>query len=100
EGREFPAPAFTLGIDPAGALYTTVGDLARFWSALAAGGGGVVRPSTLEEMMTPQFATSGATGGFGLGFSLSELDGHRAVGHGGAIYGFAKIGRAAGRERG
>src|SRR5439155_7505612 len=27
--------------------------------------------------------------GFGLGFAVSELDSHRVIGHGGAIYGFA-----------
>jgi D-alanyl-D-alanine dipeptidase len=40
-------------------------------------------------MWTPQYAEPGATHGFGIGFSLGDLDGHRTVGHGGAIYGFA-----------
>jgi D-alanyl-D-alanine dipeptidase len=70
-----------------------VTDLARFMSALFAAGIGerdrVVSRETLEEMLTPQFAPRGATTGYGIGFGLSELDGHRSVGHGGAIYGFA-----------
>ncbi len=89
DGRVFVAPTFTLGIDPAGALYTTVTDLARFWSALVAGGGGVIKPSTLEQMLVPQFETPGAKRGYGLGFSISEIDGRRVIGHGGAIYGFS-----------
>ena len=40
-------------------------------------------------MWTPQLAALNQQNGFGLGFSLSELEGHRKVGHGGAIYGFS-----------
>jgi D-alanyl-D-alanine dipeptidase len=40
-------------------------------------------------MWTPQFADSGATTGFGIGFGIDTLDGHRTIGHDGAIYGFA-----------
>src|SRR5262249_33962941 len=36
-----------------------------------------------------QYARVGEKAGFGLGFRVSELEGRRAVGHGGAIYGFA-----------
>lgn len=88
-GRVFEAPTFRLGMAPAGSMYSTVVDLARFLSALFAGGRGVLRPQTLEEMWTPQFARPGELSGFGIGFALSPLDGHRRVGHSGAIYGFA-----------
>ena len=40
-------------------------------------------------MWKPQFAKPGDKQAFGLGFAVSELDGHRRVGHGGAVYGFA-----------
>ncbi len=40
-------------------------------------------------MWTPQFAPPGQKTGFGIGFSLAELEGHPRIGHGGAIYGFA-----------
>lgn len=93
DGRTFEAPTFQLGMAPAGSMYTTVNDLGRFLSALFAGGRGaegqIVEPETLEEMWTPQFADSGQTNGFGIGFALSELEGHKRIGHGGAIYGFA-----------
>ncbi len=93
EGRVFPAPRFELGIAPAGGLYSTVRDLARFVTALFAGGRGpggpVLKPETLEAMWAPQFARPGDKRGFGLGFHVSELDGHRLVGHDGAVYGFA-----------
>lgn len=85
DGRTFPAPTFPLGMAPAGSLYSTTGDLARFISVLFAGGRGVLRPDTLERMWQPQFGKEG----YGLGFALSQFEGHRRVGHGGAIYGFA-----------
>jgi CubicO group peptidase (beta-lactamase class C family)/D-alanyl-D-alanine dipeptidase len=93
DGRRFEAPTFQLGMAPAGSMYATVLDLARFTSALFAGGRGpggqVLRRETLEAMWTPQVASAGASTGFGLGFAIGELDGRRRIGHGGAIYGFA-----------
>ena len=93
DGRIFEAPTFQLGIGPAGCLYTSVNDLGRFLSVLFAGGhsakGQVLKPETLEQMWQPQFAKSGETEGFGIGFRLARFAGHRMVGHGGAIYGFA-----------
>lgn len=93
DGRRTEAPTFQLGMAPAGSMYSTVTDLGHFLSVLFAGGRGpsgqVLSPETLEAMWTPQFAAPGATTGYGIGFSISELDGHRRIGHGGAIYGFA-----------
>jgi CubicO group peptidase (beta-lactamase class C family)/D-alanyl-D-alanine dipeptidase len=93
-GRTFDAPTFQLGIAPAGSMYSTVGDLATFLSTLFAGGRApsgqqLVSSETLQEMWTPQFAAPGAKSGFGLGFGVGEVQGHRRVGHDGAIYGFA-----------
>jgi CubicO group peptidase (beta-lactamase class C family)/D-alanyl-D-alanine dipeptidase len=88
-GRAFPAPTFNLGIAPAGSLYTTVNDLGRFISVLFAGGKPVLKKESLEEMWKPQLAKDGENVRFGLGFILGDLDGHRRVGHNGAIYGFA-----------
>ena len=93
DGRSFEAPTFQLGMAPAGSMYSTVQDLGRFLSALFAGGQGasgrILKPETLQQMWTPQFGAPGQRTGFGIGFALSELEGHRRVGHGGAIYGFA-----------
>lgn len=92
-GREFPAPTFELGTAPAGCMYSSVNELAKFTSCLFAGGkvGGkqILKPETIQEMFTPQFAGKGEKNGFGLGFYVSEMNGKRKVGHGGAIYGFA-----------
>ncbi|MGH7225211.1 MAG: serine hydrolase domain-containing protein, partial [Gemmataceae bacterium] len=98
-GREFPAPTFELGMAPAGSMYTNVLDLGRFLSVLFAGGKGrhgqILKPETLEQMWTLQFvkkvsdASQKRREGFGLGFYISELEGHKSIGHGGAMYGFA-----------
>jgi CubicO group peptidase (beta-lactamase class C family)/D-alanyl-D-alanine dipeptidase len=94
DGRRFEAPTFQLGLGPAGSLYTSVLDLSRFMSVLFAGGAlpngnRLLAKATLDSMWTPQYAKPGATEGFGIGFYLGKLEGHRRVGHGGAIYGFA-----------
>jgi CubicO group peptidase (beta-lactamase class C family)/D-alanyl-D-alanine dipeptidase len=93
DGVKFPAPTFELGLAPAGCMYSTVTDLAQFLMALFNGGHGpktqVIKRETLEQMWVPQFAKPEQKKGYGLGFAVSELEGHRVIGHGGAIYGFA-----------
>ena len=92
DGLKFEAPTFQLGMAPAGSMYSTVNDLGRFVSVLLAHGktdGGVLlEPATLDAMWSPQFPNPGGRV-FGLGFVVRPFDGHRMVGHGGAIYGFA-----------
>ena len=89
----FDAPTFELGMAPAGSMYSTVLDLARFMGAMYGRGNGengrILSPETLESMWQPQFAEPGATEGYGLGFGVQERFGQRWLGHGGAIYGFS-----------
>ncbi len=91
-GREFPAPTFQLGTSPAGSMYSTVLDLAKFQACLFAddklGDKRLLKAETIAEMFKPQFSKDGARG-FGLGFIVDDLDGTKRIGHGGAIYGFA-----------
>ena len=89
-GPTFKAPTFELGIAPAACMYSSANDLARFMSALfARNSGGVLKPETWNQMLTVQFADATQKQGFGLGFSISEIEGERAAGHNGAMYGFA-----------
>jgi CubicO group peptidase (beta-lactamase class C family)/D-alanyl-D-alanine dipeptidase len=89
DGRRFKAPTFELGILPAGNLYCSVVDLAGFMTVLFNDGkypgGRLLKPQTLEEMLSPQ----GTRSQFGIGFAISEFDGHKSIGHGGAVYGFS-----------
>jgi len=94
DGRRFPAPTFQLGMGPCGSMYSTVLDLGRFAGILLAkgvtpNGTRVLSSATIDSMWTPQFAAPGAKTGFGIGFNIGTLNGHRTVGHDGAIYGFA-----------
>jgi CubicO group peptidase (beta-lactamase class C family)/D-alanyl-D-alanine dipeptidase len=92
-GRTFEAPTWELGMPPAGSMYSTAPDLGRFLTILfnrgQAEGERILKPETLEKMYEPQFAKPGEKTGFGIGFYLTELDGKRVIGHGGAVYGFA-----------
>lgn len=84
----FDAPGFELGMAPAGSMYSTVLDLARFMGAMFRRGEGenarILRAETLESMWEAQAGT-----GYGLGFRLAQRFGERWLGHGGAIYGFS-----------
>ncbi len=92
-GTIFEAPTFQLGMAPAGSMYSTVTDLGQFLTVLFNGGRGpggpVIKPETLQQMWEPQFKTGQGPRNFGIGFILNTFEGHRIVGHGGAIYGFA-----------
>lgn len=88
-GKTFDAPVFELGIAPAGSMYTTTGDLANFARSLFNYDKSILKKEMLEKMWQPQYAETGQKNGFGIGFRISDLDGHRLVGHGGAIYGFS-----------
>ncbi len=93
DGRRFEAPMFLLGTGPAGNLYSSVVDLAKFVHCLFREGktktGRIASAETLKLMMTPITDADGKSQGFGLGFHVQNLDGHVKVGHGGAIYGFS-----------
>jgi CubicO group peptidase (beta-lactamase class C family)/D-alanyl-D-alanine dipeptidase len=93
DGRIIQAPTFQLGMQPAGCMYSSVTDLAKFLNMLFADGNGrkgrVLKAETLRQMWRPQFPLNKEGRNFGIGFILSQLDGHTLVGHGGAIYGFA-----------
>lgn len=78
-------PLFDLGTIPAGNLFASAEDLARFATALLAGGGGLVKPGTLAEMWRPQL--TGEETGFGLGFAVGKFRDARTISHTGAVYG-------------
>ncbi len=93
DGRRFEAPKFALGTAPAGNLYSSVLDLTKFVRALFDDGRGengrFLKSETLAAMMQADEKQAGESRRFGIGFALSDFDGHRRVGHGGAVYGFS-----------
>jgi D-alanyl-D-alanine dipeptidase len=93
DGRRFEAPQFLLGTGPAGNMYSSVRDLAKFVICLfdegKTPGGRILKPESLRLMLTPIPGLNGKPERFGLGFHVEELDGYQKIGHGGAVYGFS-----------
>jgi CubicO group peptidase (beta-lactamase class C family) len=71
----------------AGSLVSSVDDLAKWDAALYTGT--LLTRSSLERMWTPYTLSNGKTTGYGYGFAIDTLRGHRAVAHGGGINGFS-----------
>jgi CubicO group peptidase (beta-lactamase class C family) len=65
----------------AGALYSTIDDLAKWDRALAEGK--LIGPKSYEEMFSPFLRT------YAYGWFVRDRDGHREIGHGGGIHGFS-----------
>lgn len=86
-----PEPAHDAGaMAPAGQLWSTVADLAR-WAGFAAGDtGDVLDPATLAEMLEPQGSEPGAEleSGYGLGWRVARGPDRTLVGHSGSMPGF------------
>jgi beta-lactamase family protein len=91
DGRLVPEPAEETGaMAPAGQLWSTVGDLARWGAFLASGGSGVLERATLVEMQTAQSGDPQTQhrGGYGLGHRLLWTADGTVVGHTGSMPGF------------
>ncbi|MFH8770991.1 serine hydrolase domain-containing protein [Streptomyces sp. NPDC017958] len=88
-----PEPLEDLGrMAPAGQLWSTTGDLARFAAFLAGGDDRVLSAESVREMRTPAAPAEaadvmdGAT--YGLGMQVQRRDGRLLVGHSGSLPGF------------
>lgn len=88
-----PEPLEDLGrMAPAGQLWSTTGDLARFAVFLVAGDDRVLGAESVREMHTPAAPAEaadlleGAT--YGLGLQIQRRDGRLLVGHSGSLPGF------------
>ncbi|MFI4974242.1 MAG: serine hydrolase domain-containing protein [Caulobacterales bacterium] len=71
----------------AGAVQSTVPDMARYAAALLRNGGGIVRPQTFEAMTGPQWQPDTRLESWGLSFQRFERFGRRMFGHGGGVIG-------------
>ena len=89
-----PEPEHDAGaMAPAGQLWSTVEDLARWASFVGGDTGGLLSKDTLEEMFHPQVVDDAPgqawTAAHGLGWQLwNTSDGLRSAGHGGSMPGF------------
>ena len=75
---------------PNGAIYTTVGDLARFVSfELGEGPETVLKRSTLQDHQSRVMSSSGALdSGYGVGFQLTRRGANVFLGHSGSVAGY------------
>lgn len=71
----------------AGAIASTVGDLAKWNAALE--GESVLSAATKEQMWTPAKLNNGKPTKYGLGWFVDRVEGHKNVGHGGSTSGFS-----------
>lgn len=70
----------------AGAIASTVTDLAKWDAALY--GDTLLKKTSRDAMWTPAKLNGGAMSGYGFGWGVSQVSGHRNVSHGGGIPGF------------
>lgn len=75
----------------AGAIVSTVGDLARWHGALD--GQSLLTPESKAQMWTPARLNDGQATSYGFGWFIQTLDGHRNIGHNGATSGFSASGQ-------
>jgi hypothetical protein len=71
----------------AGAVESTIADMALYSSAVLSGGGGIVKPETLELMLSPQWRPDPRLSNMGITFSRGVRFGHQVYSHGGGIAG-------------
>jgi CubicO group peptidase (beta-lactamase class C family) len=88
-----PEPEHDAGaMAPAGQLWATTVDLARWASFLAGDTAGLLAPETLAEMLEPHHVDDQPgqpwSASHGLGWQLWNADGVRDAGHGGSMPGF------------
>ncbi|MGW1722622.1 serine hydrolase domain-containing protein [Streptomyces sp. NPDC002306] len=88
-----PEPVEDLGrMAPAGQLWSTTGDLARFAVFLARGDERVLSAGSVREMRTPAAPPEAADVvdgvSYGLGMQIQRRDGRLLVGHSGSLPGF------------
>lgn len=71
----------------AGAVQSTIPDMARYASALLARGAGIVRPETFDQMVAPQWCPDERLESWGLTFQRMRHFGEAFIGHGGGVLG-------------
>jgi len=84
KNQDWVSPSLNTTAD--GALYLSVLDMAKWDAALS--GNMLLKKSSLDQMWTPGQLTNGKTHGYGFGWFLARVKGHRVIEHGGSWQGF------------
>lgn len=92
KGRLVPVDYMEIAVRPAGSIFSSVNEMAKYVAALMNDGknehGAVLKPETLQMMMESQFQIDKRLTAMGLAFWLENFDGHRIAWHGGGWPGF------------
>ncbi len=100
EGYDEPTEKPAIGFEvfnpaPAGGISSTASDMGRFGQALLNGGEldghRILKPETLKEMWTRQFAASNQMPAMDMGFYQTWRNGLRFIGHGGDLVAFHSL---------
>ena len=88
QGKFIPSPPLSM-TQPyaAGALVSTVDDLARWDAAITSGR--LLKAASWQKAFTPYTLNSGAGTGYGYGWGIGKLQGVPMISHGGGINGFS-----------
>lgn len=78
---------YVRGGGAAGAVQSTVPDMARYAAMLLRRGAGIVRPETFDAMVAPQWCPNDRLESWGYAFQRFERFGRRVFGHGGGVLG-------------
>ena len=76
-----------VGPRAAGAVQSTINDMAKYASALLKKSGGIVSPDTFDLMTSPEWCPDDRLLSLGLTFMRDEQFGLRSIGHGGGVSG-------------
>ncbi|MEO7634173.1 MAG: serine hydrolase domain-containing protein [Sphingomicrobium sp.] len=88
EGKVVPAQKIHMSVPhAAGALIGSVEDLAKWGAALHHGK--IIPAALYAKMIAPTALPGGASEQYGYGIAPREVRGHKAIGHGGGIFGFS-----------
>jgi CubicO group peptidase (beta-lactamase class C family) len=85
-GGKFKNADIWIALRPSGAFLSTVLDLAKWDIALDSGK--ILTAATRDQMWAPVRLTDGTTHGYGFGWFVDEINGHRRVHHSGGVPGF------------
>jgi CubicO group peptidase (beta-lactamase class C family) len=77
-----------IAVAPAGSVFSSVEDIARYAAALTRGGEPVLRPETFRLMLEPQDGGDERLAAMGLAFMLDRVGTRRVAGHDGGWPGF------------
>jgi CubicO group peptidase (beta-lactamase class C family) len=87
DGRLVPRDPNLTDVFAAGAMVSTVTDLAKWIEALDSGK--LLKPATLAQMWTPTKLNDGTTYSYGFGWRLDDYKGQKNIGHSGSTSGFS-----------